>query len=140
MAISGGASLKSGLGAGLHSHYLVVPKGSDNSTALFRFGSSGAGGEGHLTAIAGLNSAPFLDILYAYQEGELTETGSLAGTGLSEYHLMGTALSATAMDQVFADAVLTGITGGSMSCPNGGTVAGEADRATLALRGWSINF
>ncbi len=134
-AISGEDSLKPGLSTGLHGHYLVISNGS----ALIGFGASEEG-QGHLKTISGLNNAPYLAILYAYGEGDLTDTGRLDGTRLREYYLGETALSDTAMDQVFADAVSTGITGGTMWCPNQGTASGEADRATLLVRGWLLYY
>jgi hypothetical protein len=47
---------------------------------------------------------------------------------------------ATRMDQIFADAVATGILNGRMWCPNSGTDASAADRAALIARGWSLSY
>jgi hypothetical protein len=132
-AVAGAAAAISGLGPGIHEHTLVVSNGS----ALSRFGAADAG-SGHLTAIAGLNGAPLLGILYVFNEGALTTIGRVEGSRIREYHLMGTALDATAMDQVFADAVASGALKGIIYTPNLGTAASAADRATLAGRGWSL--
>ena len=135
-ATSGTASPKAGLGDGEHAHYLIV----SNGAALNRFGAASGGGQGRLVSMTGLNGCPYLETLYAYDEGSLTALGRTELTLLREFHLWGTALSPTAMDQIFADAVATGVAGGTMWCANGGTAASAADRATLSFRGWSLNF
>ena len=135
-AASGATQAKTGLGAGTHAHYLIISNGS----ALTRFGAASGGGQGHLAAMDSLNNCPLLDVLYAYNEGSLASLSRTHQTRLREFHLMGTELDAAAMDQVFADAAATGVSGGTMWCPNAGTAASDADRATLAARGWSLNY
>jgi hypothetical protein len=135
-ATSGANMAKSGLGPGNHAGYLIV----SNGAALTRFGAADGGGQGHLTAIAGLEKAPFLEVLYAYNESDLSTLSRTAATKTREYHLWGTALSPTAIDQVFADAVATGVRRGHMWSPNRGTAASGKDRAVLAERQWEINY
>jgi hypothetical protein len=135
-AVSGADARKSGLGAGDHAGYLTIANGS----ALTRFGAADGGGRGHLVAISGLNQAPLLAVLYGYNEGALAALSRLDQTRVREYHLWGTALSPAALDQVFADAVATGVSRGRMWCPNPGTDASAATRATLAAREWTISY
>jgi len=54
-----------------------------------------------------------------------------------EYHLLGTALAPLALDQVFADAVASNVWGGTIWSASG-TAAGEANRALLLSRGWTL--
>lgn len=132
---SSGADVnKSGLGNGDHSAFLVISNGS----ALTRFGAADGGGQGHLVSIAGLNRAPLLAVLYAYNESELTAIDRTNATRLREYHLLGTGLSSAAQDQVFADAVATRVRGGHLWCA-GGTASSQADRAILSERGWTLD-
>ncbi|MEF3695554.1 hypothetical protein [Desulfolutivibrio sp.] len=127
------AAAKTGLGAGLHAHHLTI----SNGAALLRFGA-GVGGAGQLTSMTGFENCPALSILFAYQEGLLTALGRTNATRVREYHLKGTALSAATMDQLFADAVASEVFNGVMWSDNAGTAASDADRATLALRGWTL--
>lgn len=133
-AVSGADAVKSGLGDGNHDHYLII----SNGAALTRFGAAGGGGNGHLASITGFEKCTHLGVLYAYNESSLSALGRLNTTLTKEYHLMGTALSAAAMDQIFADAVATTVTSGTMWCNNQGTAASDADRAKLVSRGWSL--
>ena len=135
-ATSGANMAKSGLGAGDHAGYLIVSNGS----ALTRFGAADGGGQGHLAAISGLDKAPLLEILYAYNESDLATLSRTAASRIREYHLWGTALSSAAVDQVFADAVATGVRRGRIWSPNRGTAASEQDRAVLASRQWEISY
>jgi hypothetical protein len=132
-AASGGGVVKTGLGGGVHAHYLIIANGA----ALTRFGSS-SGGAGHLTAMSGFENCPSLRVLYAYNEAGLTSLGHTNATRTREYHLMGTGLSATAMDQVFADAVASNVVGGTIWGSTGGTAASDTDRAELLSRGWTL--
>jgi hypothetical protein len=133
-AVSGSAVVKSGLGAGNHAHYLTISNGS----ALSRFGAAD-GNQGHLIAISGLNNAPLLSVLSVYAEPGLVSIDRVNASRIQEFHLMGTALSTAAMDQVFADAVASNVLNGIIWCPNLGTSASDADRATLVSRGWTLN-
>lgn len=132
-AVSGAAASRSGLGPGGHTHGLVL----SNGAALTRFGGASAGG-GNLVSLAGFENFPGMRLLYAYQEGHLTSVGRTDATRIKEYHLMETALSAAAMDQLFADAVATGVSNGTLWGANTGTAASDADRATLLERGWAV--
>lgn len=132
-AISGECVTKAGLGAGAHDHYLMISDGA----ALTRFGACDGGGAGRLTAMSGFENCPSLRILYAYNEGSLTSLGRTNATRTREYHLLGTALSSLALDQVFADAVASNVMGGTIWSANG-TAASDADRAALLARGWSL--
>ena len=76
-------------------------------------------------------------VLYAYNESGLTSLGRTNATKTREYHLAGTALSALALDQVFADAVASNVWGGTIWSASG-TAASEANRAVLLSRGWSL--
>jgi hypothetical protein len=125
---------KSGLGAGDHACWLEI----SDRTRLTRFGAADGGGRGHLVSITGLEQAPSLNILYAYAESNLVTLAATNATAVREYHLAGTGLSATRMDQLFADAVATNVTNGHIWAPNSGTQASAADRATLVARGWVI--
>lgn len=133
-AVSGEEAVKTGLGAGAHSHYLIISSGS----ALTRFGA-GIAGEGHLTAMSGFDHTPSLLVIYAYQESGLTSLGRTNNTLTREYHLWGTGLSPLAMDRVFADAVTSNVWNGTIWYPNSGTAASEIDRGILLARGWSLN-
>ena len=133
-AISGADQEKTGLGEGDHAHHLILSNGS----ALTRFGAANGGGQGNLVSISGLNGAPLLEVLFAYNEGFLDALDRMNVTKIREYHLMGTALSPASMDQIFGDAAATGVAGGTLWCPNGGTAASDADRATLLSRGWQL--
>lgn len=126
---------KTGLGAGVHAHYLIISDGA----ALTRFGASDGGGAGHLTTMSGFQNCPSLRVLYAYNESGLTSLGRTNATMTREYHLWGTALSDLAMDQVFADAVASNVLTGTIWGPNG-TAASEADRALLLSRGWTLSL
>ncbi|MHC1725972.1 MAG: hypothetical protein AB9866_08210 [Syntrophobacteraceae bacterium] len=132
-AVSGECVTKTGLGAGAHDHYLMISDGA----ALTRFGACDGGGAGHLTAMPGFENFPSMRILYAYNEDGLTSLGRTNVTRMREYHLLGTALSALALDQVFADAVASNVAGGTIWSASG-TAASEADRAVLLARGWSL--
>jgi hypothetical protein len=127
------AAAKTGLGAGPHAHHLTI----SNGAALLRFGAS-VGAAGQLISMTGFENCPALGILFAYQEPLLTTLGRTNATRVREYHLKGTALSAAAMDQLFADAVASEVFNGVMWSDNAGTAASDADRATLALRGWTV--
>jgi hypothetical protein len=132
-AVSEEAAVKTGLGPGLHSHYLIISDGA----ALMRFGASDGGGAGHLTAMSGFENCPSMRVLYAYNEGGLTTLGRTDATKTREYHLLGTALSPEALDQIFADAVASNVWGGTIwSAP--GTAASETNRAVLQARGWDL--
>ncbi len=133
-ATSGDEVVKSELGDGDHPGFLVISNGS----ALTRFGAADGGGQGGLVSISGLNRAPFLAVLYAYNESLLTTLDRTNATQLREYHLLGTALSPPTQDQVFADAVATGVRRGHVWCASG-TAASEADRSTLAEREWTLD-
>lgn len=133
-ATSGADATKSGLGAGDHPGYLLISNGS----ALTRFGAADGGGHGHLVAISGLDHAPLLAVLYAYNESSLATLSRTNATKLREYHLLGTALSPAAQDQVLADAVATGVRRGHIWC-GGGTASSKTDRATLVRREWTID-
>jgi hypothetical protein len=135
-ASSGQNAVKSGLGAGNHAGYLIV----SNGAALIRFGAADGGGQGHLTTIAGLQQAPRLEVLYAYNEDALATLSRTAATKIREYHLWGTALSPAAVDQVFADAAVSGVRQGRMWSPNRGTAASAQQRAVLAERQWDISY
>jgi hypothetical protein len=135
-AISCANVTKSGLGAGDHPGYLLVSNGS----ALTRFGAADGGGQGHLIAITGLDKAPRLEVLYAYNENGLAKLSRTATTKIREYHLWGTALTPAAIDRVFADAVATDVRRGRMWSPNRGTSASDKDRAVLAERQWEISY
>lgn len=132
-AVSGVAVAKAGLGAGDHDAWLEL----SNGAALTRFGGADGGGAGHLVAITGLDRAPRLAVLYAYNEGALARLGRTHASRVREYHLLGTALTATAIDQVLADAVASKVREGTIWC-GPGTAASEADRQTLITRGWQI--
>jgi hypothetical protein len=136
-AVSGQNVTRSGLGTGNHSHTLTI----DNGAALTRFGAGGGGAQGNLVNISGLERCTYLTVLYVYNESGLAAIGRTNTTRLREYHLLGTALSALAMDQVFADAVASGANNGIIWAPNHGTSASDADRAVLVspARGWTIN-
>lgn len=73
-------------------------------------------------------------------DGLLTTLSRTAACQIREYHLWGTALSPTAIDRVFADAVTTGVRRGPIWSPNRGTAASAGDRDVLAERQWEINF
>ena len=133
-AVSGENAVKTGLGAGAHAHYLIISDGA----ALTRFGASDGGGAGHLTAMSGFDNCPSLRVLYAYNESGLTSLGRTNLTKTREYHLLGTALSALALDQVFADAVASNVWCGTIWSASG-TAASDADRAVLLSRGWELN-
>jgi hypothetical protein len=133
-AVSGEAAVKTGLGAGEHSHHLTI----SNGAALLRFGS-GSGGAGGLTSMTGFANTPALGVLFAFQETLLTALGRTNATRVREYHLKGTALSAAVLDQIFADAVATEVVNGQIWSDNSGTAASDADRATLVQRGWSLD-
>ena len=135
-AVPGETVYKSGLGAGEHAGYLLVSNGS----GLTRFGAADGGGQGHLIAIGGLDKAPRLEVLYAYNETGLTRLSRTATTMIREYHLWGTALTPAASDRVFADAVATGVRRGCIWSPNRGTTASDKDRAVLAERQWEISY
>ena len=109
-AVSGESAVKTGLGAGAHAHYLTISDGA----ALTRFGAPDGGGVGHLTAMSGFENCPSLRVLYAYNESGLSSLGRTNATKTREYHLLGTALSALALDQVFADAVASNVWGGTI--------------------------
>jgi hypothetical protein len=130
---SGEDAVKETLGDGDHPGFLVVSNGS----ALTRFGAADGGGQGNLTSISGLERAPQLAILYAYNENALVTLSRTSATKIREYHLLGTGLSPAAQDQVFADAVATGVRRGHLWCGSG-TDASKADRATLAEREWTL--
>lgn len=133
-AVSGADTVKTGLGVGDHSHYLLI----SNGAAVIRFGASDGGGYGNLVEVAGLEKCLFMEILYAYGEKSLTKLGRTHNTRVREYHLMETGLSPAAMDQVFADAVATNVPDGTMWSSNPGTSAGDEHRALLEERGWTI--
>ncbi len=133
-ATSGANVVKTGLGNGDHRAYLVISNGS----ALTRFGAADGGGLGRLVAISGLDRAPRLEILYAYNEESLATLSRTSATRLREYHLLGTALSPEARDQVYADAVATGVRKGHLWCGRG-TASRDANHATLIQRGWTID-
>jgi len=133
-AVSGADAVKTGLGVGEHSHYLLI----SNGAAVIRFGASDGGGHGNLVEITGLEKCLFMEILYAYNEESLTKLGRTHNARVREYHLMGTGLSPAAMDQVFADAVATNVLDGTIWSSNPGTSAGDEDRALLEERGWTI--
>ncbi|HPM81025.1 MAG TPA: hypothetical protein PLF81_10010 [Candidatus Anammoximicrobium sp.] len=135
-AVSGASTAKSGLGAGEHAGYLLVSNGS----ALTRFGAADGGGQGHLIAIGGLDKAPLLEVLYAYNEDGLAKLSRTAATKIREYHLWGTALTPAAIDRVFADAAASGVRRGRMWSPNRGTPASDKARAVLAERQWEISY
>ncbi len=132
-AVSGEDAAKNSLGEGDHPGFLVISNGS----ALTRFGAADGGGQGNLTAISGLDRAPQLAILYAYNESALVTLSRTNATKIREYHLLGTGLSPAAQDQVFADAVATGVRRGHLWCASG-TDASRTDRATLAEREWAL--
>jgi hypothetical protein len=132
-AASGENAVKNVLGPGPHAHYLIISDGA----ALTRFGASDGGGAGNLTTMLGFENCPSLRVLYAYDESGLTSLGRTNATKTREYHLMGTALSPLALDQVFADAVASNVWGGSIWSASG-TAASEADRTVLLSRGWSL--
>ena len=133
-ATSGADAAKSGLGAGDHPGHLVI----SNGAALTRFGAADGGGQGRLIAISGLDRVPLLAVLYAYNESSLATLSRTNTTKLREYHLLGTALSPSRQDQVFADAVATGVRKGHIWCGSG-TESSRSDRAALAQRGWVID-
>ncbi len=133
-AVSGAVAARTDLGAGDHPACLTI----SNGAALTRFGAADGGGQGHLTAIEGLHQVPRLAVLYAYNESGLATLGRTNRTQIREYHLWGTALSAAAQDQVYADAVASGVRNGVIWCRRG-TNASNGDRATLAQRGWTLN-
>ncbi|MBI5834124.1 MAG: hypothetical protein HZB16_17655 [Armatimonadetes bacterium] len=133
-AASGAAVARTGLGQGEHAAWLVI----SNGAALTRFGAADGGGQGHLTAIRGLEKAPALAILYVYNEGELKTLARTSQTRIREYHLLGTALSLERCDQVYADLVASGVRNGTIWCAKG-TPASDADRAKAAERGWNLN-
>ena len=132
-AVSGENVTKTGLGPGAHAHHLIISDGA----ALTRFGGADGGGAGHLTAMTGFENCPSLRILYAYNESGLASLGPTNATMTREYHLWGTALSASALDQVFADAVTSNVWGGTIWSA-AGTAVSEADRAELLTRGWNL--
>ena len=132
---SGENVIKTGLGAGVHDHYLIISDGA----ALTRFGASAGGGAGHLTAMSGFENCPSMRVLYAYNENGLTSLGRTNATKTREYHLWGTALPPLALDQVFADAVASNVWGGAIWSASG-TDASEGDRAVLLVRGWNIEI
>jgi hypothetical protein len=132
-AVSGEGAVKTGLGAGAHTHHLIISDGA----ALTRFGGSDGGGAGHLTAMSGFENCPSLRVLYAYNESGLTLLGRTAATMTREYHLLGTALSPLALDQVFADAVASNVWRGTIWSASG-TAASDANRAVLLSRGWNL--
>ena len=134
-AISGTAVTKSGLGAGNHQSYLTISNGS----ALTRFGA-GSAGQGHLVSISGLQNCPNMAVLFAYQENSLISIGETSPTKIREYHLMNTSLSATQMDDIFADAVASGVQGGTLWGDTSGTSASDASKSTLQSRGWTLNI
>lgn len=134
-AVSGEAASKSGLGDGAHAHYLEI----SNGAALARFGSAESG-SGRLTSISALDGAPHLAILWAFGEGGLSSVGRHSASRIREFHLMGTALDAADMDQLFADAAASGILVGIVFCPCPGTSASDSDRALLAERGWTLQY
>jgi hypothetical protein len=134
-AVSGQNVEKTGLGAGNHEHYLII----SNGASLNRFGASTGGGNGHLVSIGYFNNSPSLRIIYAYNEPLFTSLGRTNLTKVSEYHLMNTALSESAMDQIFADAVATNVLNGTLYCNNMGTNASANNRGTLQTRGWNLN-
>ncbi|MBN1524511.1 MAG: hypothetical protein JW904_08515 [Spirochaetales bacterium] len=135
-AVSGQSVVKSGLGPGTHSHSLEV----SNGAALTRFGAASGGGLGNLVTISGLEACSYLEIVYAYNESALVSIGDTGTTRIREYHLMGSAISAAEMDGIFADAVATTVVNGTIWAPNAGTSGSDADRATLAARGWSLSY
>lgn len=132
-AVSGEYVSKTGLGEGTHAHYLIISDGA----ALTRFGALDGGGAGHLSAMSGFENCPSMRVLYAYNESNLTSLGRTNLTLIREYHLWGTGLSPSALDQVFADAVATGVMGGTI-WSGSGTAASEGDRAILQSRNWSL--
>ncbi|MCY2992783.1 MAG: hypothetical protein NTY19_33620 [Planctomycetota bacterium] len=135
-ATAGANITKSGLGPDDHASYLSVSNGS----ALTRFGAADGGGQGHLRSISGCEQAPLLAVLYAYNEQALDKLSRTAATKVREYHLWGTALSPAAVDQVFADAVATGVRRGQIWSPNRGTPANAKQLAVLAERQWEISY
>ena len=134
VAQTGQTADAAGLGAGDHAHWLEV----SDRTRLTRFGAADGGGRGHLVSVTGLEQAPSLDILYAYAESNLATLAATDSTAIREYHLAGTGLTTTRVDQLFADAVATNVWNGHIWAPNSGTPAGAPDRATLVARGWVI--
>jgi hypothetical protein len=135
-AASTAAAAKAGLGAGEHAHWLII----SNGAALTRFGASDGGGQGRLVSIDGLDACILLDILYCYNEAALATLCRTEATRIREFHLWGTGLPASRVDGIFSDAVATGVLNGRMWCPSAGTAASDADRATLAARGWSLAY
>lgn len=133
-AASGATATRTGLGPGDHASWLMV----SNGAALSRFGGADGGGQGHLVSIAGLEQAPALTVLYAYNESALTHLDRTHGTRTREYHLWGTALDAAAIDQVLADAVASKVRSGVIWCAPG-TAASAAARQALIERGWTLN-
>lgn len=135
-AVSGVNAGKTGLGPGEHANFLVI----SNGRALRRFGAAEGGGVGRLLSMSGFENTPNLRILFAYNEDGLTSIGRVAAARIDQYHLKGTALEAAALDQLFADAVASGVTDGSIWCDGSGTAGSDADRATLLGRGWALDM
>ena len=91
-----------------------------------------------MVSIGYFNNSPSLKIIYAFNETLFVSLGRTNLTKVSEYHLIGTTLSETAMDQIFADAVITNILNGTLYCNNMGTNASANSRGTLQTRGWNL--
>ncbi|KNY28326.1 PKD domain-containing protein [Pseudobacteroides cellulosolvens] len=132
-AISGQPATKNGLGAGTHQNYLTI----SNGLALTRFGAGNAG-EGHLVSINGLQKCSNMAILYAYLENYLTSIGDTSTAIIREYHLANTSLNSAELDDVFADAVASGVRGGILWASISGTSVSDADKLALQERGWTL--
>jgi hypothetical protein len=109
-----------------------------NGASLTRFGAAYGGGRGKLVSISDFINLPTLKVLYTYNESLFSMLGRTNTTRIEDYHLIGTNLSKEAMNQVFADAVLSGVLNGTIWYPNLGTQASDADRAILIARGWTL--